>query len=327
MNQALLLKLHRWITLVFALPLLIIIGTGLLLSFQPIVQTAAITPGAVTLPQLESLFAKYDPKSEARGLSIDPYENTLSLDGVGADGSTDVSLATGEEAEDDSRLTEYFSAARRIHRQILNRMNWLVNLSTGAMLVLAALGIAMGWPRIRNNLSGWHKGTAWFLLPLVILSPLTGLFLAFNVTIGAAPPARVEGGARSATGAGPTQARPKLLDVLKMVAGKHDLSSLVAINVRGGRLLARVNDDGVLRAYTVTPQGLVAAPTNWARAIHEGTFAGIWSGLMNVITSIALLGLLFTGLTIWARRKFRRLSPRNPARPGRSSAVDAAPAE
>src|SRR5262249_35563041 len=46
---------------------------------------------------------------------------------------------------------------------------------TYAALALGKLGIPMGWPRLRNTLAGWHKGTAWFLLPLVILSPLTGL--------------------------------------------------------------------------------------------------------------------------------------------------------
>ena len=34
--------------------------------------------------------------------------------------------------------------------------------------------------------------------------------------------------------------------------------------------------------------------------------AGGWSALLNVITSFALIGLLTTGVLIWARRKFRR---------------------
>jgi uncharacterized iron-regulated membrane protein len=29
------LKLHRWISLLFALPLVVVLGTGLILSFEP----------------------------------------------------------------------------------------------------------------------------------------------------------------------------------------------------------------------------------------------------------------------------------------------------
>ena len=38
MTRPLLIRFHRWITLVFALPLLAIIVTGLILSVEPIVQ-------------------------------------------------------------------------------------------------------------------------------------------------------------------------------------------------------------------------------------------------------------------------------------------------
>jgi uncharacterized iron-regulated membrane protein len=49
------------------------------------------------------------------------------------------------------------------------------------------------------------------------------------------------------------------------------------------------------------------------RLFHEGNFAGIWSALMNVVISLALAGLMVTGLVIWARRRFRKRRPR-PAR-------------
>ena len=34
-------------------------------------------------------------------------------------------------------------------------------------------------------------------------------------------------------------------------------------------------------------------------------WAGLWSGLINVATSLALIGLIVTGLWIWARRSLR----------------------
>ncbi len=329
MLQAYLLRFHRWITLIFAIPLLVVIFTGLILSFQPIVQTVAIKPGTLSFEKVDGLIARHDPDNKARGLFIDPYENSFSLIGVGPDGSVDVDLTTGADVEEDSQLSEWMSWSRRVHQRLIGSLGWLVNLSTAAMLVLAALGVAMGWPRIRNNVSGWHKATGWFLLPLVVISPLTGLFLAYNISFNPAPPpapAAAQQTGAPAQGGGPAQGAPAgrrgpqaatmpIRDIVQLVAKDHDLSTLTSIGNRGGRMLVRLNDGGWLKVYTVTPQGLTPATNNWPRLIHEGNWSGIWGGLINVITSVALLGLLFTGLFIWARRTFRKRPARNRSGP------------
>jgi len=163
------------------------------------------------------------------------------------------------------------------------------------MLVLALLGVLMGWPRIANTLAGWHKVTAWGLLPLIVLSPLTGLFLAWGITF-TSPPAvpSTPGGL------------VRLHEAVRIVGAAHDLSALVWIRPQGGRLRARLVDGGEYRVYAVTQDGTMAMPRNWPRLWHEGNFAGAWSAAMNVATSIAMLGLLGTGLTIWLRRQLRR---------------------
>lgn len=79
---------------------------------------------------------------------------------------------------------------RRIHEKLQFDAEWLVTASTVAMLVLALLGVVMGLPRFSNTLSGWHKGIAWVGMPLIVLSPLTGLFLATSVSFASAPRSR-----------------------------------------------------------------------------------------------------------------------------------------
>src|ERR1043166_2740179 len=161
------------------------------------------------------------------------------------------------------------------------------------MLALALLGVLMGWPRIRNTLAGWHKAIAWGLLPLIVLSPLTGLFLAYNVTFAGAPGARPQGA-------------PLALKQAVAIAGNsHDLSSLVWMRSLGGRMAMRIVEDGEYKLYAVTQPGTVAMARNWPRLWHEGNFAGVWSTLMNLILSVAMLGLLVTGGWIWLRRKLR----------------------
>ncbi|MEJ1160593.1 PepSY-associated TM helix domain-containing protein [Prosthecomicrobium sp. N25] len=297
------LRLHRWISLTFALPLLAVILTGLVLSFEPIAQVSAVKPGSLTLPAVEALLAKADPEGKAGGLSIAPQDGTLTIGGGPGGPGRSFDLSTGAPRAGGT-WAGVFNTARGLHERLIGDLGWLVTASTIAMLVIVTLGVLMGLPRLRNTVPGWHKGTAWFLLPLVVLSPLTGLALAFGITLSA--PLAPAGG-------GPVP----LVQALRMVAADHDLSTLNSIRRRGPVMMARVWEGGELAAYAVTSSGLVRLPRNWPRLIHEGNGAGVWSGGLNVITSVALTGLLGTGVWIWARRSLRR-------RPGALQAARAA---
>ena len=198
-----LLRFHRWLSLAFALPLAVVIVTGLLLSLQPVMQTASIAPGSLTLEKAEALLARYDPQGEARSLRLDSFQNQLSIGGVGPEGSIAVDLANGEVAGANHWLSELVRASRGVHEHLIFDLEWLVSASTVAMLALIALGVLMGWPRLSNSVSGWHKGTAWVLLPLFALSPLTGLFLVAGLTFSAPAPRN----GRGTRACGPGRAR------------------------------------------------------------------------------------------------------------------------
>lgn len=150
-----LLRFHRWLTLAFAAPLAVVSVTGLLLSLPPILQTISIKPQSLTLEKVEALLAQYDPQGQASSLRLDTYQNLLTI------GSTDVDLATGMEANEEDWLSDILGPSRGIHQRLVFELGWLVIASTGAMLVIMALGLLMGWPRFSNSASGWHKGTAW----------------------------------------------------------------------------------------------------------------------------------------------------------------------
>lgn len=290
MSKPLLLTLHRWITLVFALPLLAIIATGLILSFEPLVQVSGIGRPTIDAGRVVELVKRYDPDGKARGLSIDAAGQRMTLQGAGTPA---IDFATGEPAAAGSGLADLFLWARRTHERLLGQA-WLVTSSTIAMVSLMVLGILMGLPRLRNSLSGWHKGTAWFALPLILLSPLTGLCMAFGLTFQSASAPAGEG-------------RPlPLPDAVRMVAASHDFSHVISIGSRGGRIMARIYQDGELRAYAVNASGVAPLPRNWPRLIHEGNWSAMIASPLNVVTSIALVTLLSTGLLIWARRKLRK---------------------
>jgi uncharacterized iron-regulated membrane protein len=294
MNKNLLLKLHRWITLIFALPLAVVVVTGLILSFEPAFVGGA-EPGAITPQAVADVLTKFDPDGKARGLMVRGYAGIVSIAGAQRGVATHVDLATNTQVADPGILANLFLTSRQLHETLLLNMEWLVIASTIAMLVLIGLGLVMGWQRLRNTVSGWHKGTAWFALPLVVLSPLTGVMLAFHIGQ-AAPPATA------------TSKPPAIAEAVRIVAAEHDLASVSWIRPIGGSLLARLDDGGEMRVFNVTRDGLVATPRSWPRLLHEGNWGGYVSVAINVITSLALIMLMGSGLVIWVRRQFR---PRN----------------
>lgn len=294
MIKAYALRFHRWLALLFALPLLVIILTGTILSFEPLAQRAALDRPLTGLAVLGYL-AKYDAEGKATGLTLRSYEQSLAVAGVGEDGEIEINLKTGALNEEDEGVTlsDLFRASRGLHEHLLFDLDWLVVPSTIAMLLLVALGLAMGWPRLRNSLGGWHSVSAWVILPLAILSPLTGLALAFGISF-------------TTPASGPRTPAIPIREAVALIAEKHDLSDLTSLRSRGGRLMARIYVDGVLTGYTVSQAGLAGLPANWPRALHEGNWHALYGSALNIIASLVFSGLWLTGLIIWARRTLRQ---------------------
>jgi uncharacterized iron-regulated membrane protein len=288
-----LLWLHRWITLIFAIPLGTVILTGLVLSVEPSATLVGTKAGTLTAETLKGWLEEHDDAGQARSLSYRAFAGTLTIGMPDDDDDIILDVATGQERVTESTSTEVFRLSRRLHETLLLDLGWLVTASTIAMLVLIALGLLMGWPRLANTVSGWHKGMAWFGLPLLILSPLTGLAIVWGISFTSPP-------------AGRPAPPPSISEAIEIVAKSHDLSTLTSLRMRGPRLIARLVENGEYRSYAVSSEGLAPAQRNWPRLIHEGNWGGHLSVLLNVITSLALIGLMATGLTIWVRRSFLR---------------------
>ncbi|MGL4637669.1 MAG: PepSY domain-containing protein [Beijerinckiaceae bacterium] len=302
MLKAYALRFHRWITLIFAIPLFVVIATGLVLSFEPLAQRMTLDK-PLTKDVMLGYLNQHDPQGKATGISIRNYEQTLTIAGAGPDGEVELDLRTGEVLEDDNSwsMSEVFRVSRRMHEHLLLEMEWLVIASTIAMLAISALGLLMGLPRLRNTLGGWHNVSAWTILPLVVLVPLTGLAISFGISFTTPP-------------SGPRAERVAIKDAVVLVGEKHDLANMTALRTRGGRLVARVYEGNVLTGFAVTKDGLATTQTNWPRALHEGNWHAVWGSVFNIIASIVFLGLWLTGLIIWARRQLRTRKPRETAR-------------
>jgi uncharacterized iron-regulated membrane protein len=62
-------RLHRWAALLFSLPLVVVLGTGLVLSFEPWLVVGAIKPDTLSPTRVEAMLARHDPDGLARSLS------------------------------------------------------------------------------------------------------------------------------------------------------------------------------------------------------------------------------------------------------------------
>jgi uncharacterized iron-regulated membrane protein len=297
-----LLRLHRWTTLVLAIPLIVVIVTGLILSFEPLAQQSKLDE-PLSKERLTSLITKHDPEGKGTGLILRSYENALTITGAGPDGEVEIDLTSGEAVAEDGGFawSEFFRTSRRMHETLLLDLDWLVTVSTWGMLVLAALGLLMGLPRLRNSLGGWHTASAWFTLPLVILSPLTGLAIVYGITFTTPP-------------SGPRVAPMPLVQAVSVAAASGaNFNEMVWLRSRGGRQLIRLYGDDGTMVSQITPDGLKKLEKNWPRAIHEGNWSRTLGPLFNILVSIVFIGLWITGLWIWARRTFFRKRQRDRA--------------
>jgi uncharacterized iron-regulated membrane protein len=290
MLKAWLLRFHRWIALTFSLPLLLVIGSGLFLSLEPALK-ASVPAGTVTLERLSAIADTAGAEVARGALFIRGYDGTVAVGRRGAMATYDLATAVPTEA---GILASAFATTRRFHETLLLDLGPLVTGSTIAMAILAPLGLLLGWPRLRNSLSGWHKATGWILVPLVIGSPLTGVALAFGISF--TPPApRAQG------------SPPPMATTLQHVAALHDLNGLDFVRPIGGARLVRVLDSsGTAVIYRAEAEGLRRMPTAWPRVLHEGNWGGLAGSILNVIASVAMLGLLVTGFLIWLRRELRK---------------------
>jgi uncharacterized iron-regulated membrane protein len=298
-----LLRLHRWITLAFALPLAVLITTGLVLSFDPIVADRGVNGRSISLAQIEQVLATHDPDRKANTLNVRAFENLIVLAEGRSGAFKRIDLVTNSVLPADKRLwSDTMATAKRLHETFQLELGWLVAWSTIAMLVSMVFGLFMGWPHFRNSLGGWHRGTAWVLSPLLLLSPLTGLALAYRVTF-TQPPAKIDG------------PPVPLHEAVKVFGSTYDFATVMWIRPQGGATRVRFYDGREARVMAITKTGLIAGPQAWPRLLHEGSWAGVYSGILNVIVSLALMGLMTTGLLIWGRRSWRRLARRRLASP------------
>jgi len=289
--------LHRWTGLILAPLFLIIVLSGAVLAFRPIVGSFA-EPQAASAVDAKALGALVDRLSGLATVStVAVADAGRAIDVTASDPTVSGrwTIATGERVgAAPGGGIDVFAVAESIHKQLLVGLGLVVEVASWAMVAIVVIGPFLGWLRLRNTLVGWHAAVGWFLFPLVLLSPLTAVLMTLHVGEGGTPL--------------PRAARPvSVAEALTIAAPTVDLSGLVEAHpFRGGTVMLRTATPAPA-VWVVTDkaaQRLEGGPS-LVKQIHEGTWGGLWSGLLNLVASIALGALTVTGFWSWMARRRR----------------------
>ncbi|MFG1237237.1 PepSY domain-containing protein [Xanthobacter autotrophicus DSM 597] len=296
-----LIFLHRWIALILTPVFLVIILTGAVLSFRPILNDAqGPRPGAsVDVAALGRLVGAVEKAGQPGAISVVEGGRALRVMGQDPAVAGRWDMATGDHTPAPAGGIDIFRTAEGLHKTLLLGLGLVVEVASFLMLGIMIAGPFLAWLRFRNSLMGWHTAVGWLLLPLTLTSPVTAVMLSLHIGTGSRPEL-------------PRTKRPVTISQALDIAGRDlDISRLAgARRFRGGTVMLQLAPDAAGRnggGFVVTDQGvtpLVGGPS-LVKQIHEGTWGGAWSGALNFGISLALLGLTVTGLWSWVRRKAR----------------------
>jgi sulfite reductase (NADPH) flavoprotein alpha-component len=170
----------------------------------------------------------------------------------------------------------------------------LIQIASYLMLFIVLAAPFLAWPVLRNNLTGWHRGLGWVLLPVVLMLPLTGVLMSQHIGMPELP--RMS----------QSEVRLSLQDALTMAQQSENLGDLHRLRrFRGGSVLLKMHSGQSERLLVVTDHSVtpINPDSGLIKTLHEGTWAGPWSGAINLLGAATLSLLTITGSLSWLRRR------------------------
>ena len=297
---------HRWVGIVLAPFFAVLLITGAILAFQPILAPElSSAPVGARAPQLQAAVERL----AADGVNIP----TLELDadgehfwvGGGRDArSAQYRLADGEFVRHGGISMKLYNTAKSLHKSLLLKANWLMEFASYAMLFLIIAGLVMWFkPRFERSLISWHNALGIVLVPLWLLLPLSGVMMTLHL------------GAPAMGKLAPNElSMPQVLDAL---AEQDRLQDLVRIkSIKGRSLVVELaRAEGGNENVQIVDGALqpVEMGRYWPKELHEGTWGGALSGTLNLLAGAGLLFFLVSGVFVWARRTMQARADRRAA--------------
>lgn len=292
-------QLHRWLAIALSPVLALILLSGIVLAFRPILGGDERPPAAHRAPvdprRLAAVIDSLDPRATAMGFWLDD-QGALHLFAPGA-GFPAVDVTTGRPASSSAAepAPTFWDDVHRVHVDLWFGAEGLVVLATIAMIFLVVAGPFLSRPRRPRSARSWHVWMGWTLWPLLALLPFSVVMMKIH------PPIRVQSGAPlPALGRVVERAAAAGLDVTTLRSAQGLPGGKAIVISEGGPRAGRWLLDGT----RVTD--LHSRVADVGHALHEGTWAGPWSAALNVVAALASLAMLGSGLLSWWRARRRR---------------------
>ncbi|TKB53028.1 PepSY domain-containing protein [Ferrimonas aestuarii] len=280
-------KLHRYLAGILAIPLLLVIFSGLLLAVVPLLTPT--NPSAFTPAQMQHTMERLEQDGMVKFAYALPDHNLIMVAFEGLRGRQFRDLYTGERGEKTWQM-KLSGFAKGMHKGLLVDAGWLVEISTWAMLIITIVGFVLSRPRWSNTNMGWHNSVGWVSGPLSLLVTITALMMLYQ-------------------GHGPRAGKQEAQPSMTLEQSFGQLQNYTVANMQmvkttpNGYELSWKDNQGQAWSWQpdsqATPQ---EKPVRWARVLHDGTFFGNVGLVVYSLLSMMLLAILFTGYANWIAR-------------------------
>lgn len=300
-TRARIAALHRWLALALAPVILLIILSGAVLAFRPILHPDGEHHQHVTHRADPARVLALVTRAEATAPVnfagfVDREHRTFMV--AGPHGPVAFDLATGASVPmpppPPDEPSGIFDVALRVHKELWVGAGALVTLASMAMIFLVIAGPFLARPGRGVGPLGRHIRFGWLLWPLVALLPLSLVMMKLHLPVLNRPSAPMA----------------PMSQLMRDAARVTDLSRLDGMQrLPGGRAFVVLEGASGPARYVLADGRLRRMDSRVSaigRQLHEGTWAGRWSGIVNLAAAAAMLWMLGTGVLSFARRRARR---------------------
>ncbi|MGE4527633.1 MAG: PepSY domain-containing protein [Rhodospirillaceae bacterium] len=287
--KRILIPAHRWLALAFTPIFLAILLSGAVLAVKPMLPPEP--PAAATAHAVAQVLAQIDPEGRATAVSGALGGHGLAVTVPQSEDAGVYSILTGERIGE--MPFDVFAFAKSLHVGLLSDSRLLVEIAAWVMAGLLLIAPLLARPRLRGTVRGVHVLFGWVALPLLLLTPVTAVLMTLHVGRAELPLPR------------PQHAVPLVQAVEEAGQGRLRDAFVSARRFKGGSVLVTLQNAEGPTAYMVSDAGV--APMTGGKGLvselHEGTWAGAWSGALNLAAALGLSALIVTGWWSWLKRR------------------------
>ena len=295
--KKLLLIFHRYAALVLAPFFIVIIFSGIVLSFKPILSpNTATEPIGNQAAALSAVVQKIESSSgQVQTIALDANGQDVWIKAKGNPLEQRYNIANGSFIEEAGMSSKHYNMAKELHKEFLLDADDLVEILTYIFIAILIVGPFIMRPRWQKRLMSIHNALGFWAIPAWLLVPVTGIMMTLH--IGAPRLGQLDLN---------RQATP-ITQVMQVLERENQLANFVSIQtVKGHSVVISLASPSGLQNYQI-PNGtdsLQSLPSlsYLPKQLHEGTWAGPISGWINFFIGLGLMFFTISGVYSWVRR-------------------------